>query len=73
MESSSPQRRERVQSNLNGPYEEPLGQETFTEMSDRNKKIAKTTIVAGIFCVFAGINLVPSMTLRQVDCVEDYA
>ena len=33
----------------------------------------KTVIVAIVICVFVAVNLFPSMTLKHVECIDDYA
>jgi len=53
------------------PDEDRPGQETFTEMSESNKKISKAVICGIVLVIFAGVNAFPSMTLKHVLCTED--
>ena len=42
-------------------------------MSHTKQKITKAGIVLIVLCIFVIINLFPTMTLKKVECMEDYA
>ena len=53
--------------------DESRGLESFTEMSQTKQKVFKGFLVCIILGIFVVINLFPTMTLKKVECMEDYA